>query len=349
MNIFKEGKILKNLDVLTKYLNGESYPPIQVELDLTNRCTSDCPWCFGYKDRKLKTVTIFEKGNDQVERDNSSFQGVMDLIGQFKVMGVKSITWTGGGDPTCHKGLFHFLERAHELGIKNGLITNGVIDVRQALPFCEWIRFSVDAATEETYGFMHGRKQHFKIVLQNISDLCRAKKNMGLKTTVGVGFLTGEKSKHEVKQFAELWKDVGGLDYIQYRPLLDAYGSKWFDDNLDVLRAIDEAKAIEPRVTFSEAKYNAYSSDGRTKKCHGIFMETAIAADGKMYACCHMKGKPQYAIGDLNKESIFQVWKRHLEKRDFTVNKDCPSFCRHFGTNKIVEDILEPQEHRFFI
>lgn len=352
MNIFKENKVLSHLETLNKYLSGEEYPPILVELDLTNKCTSDCPWCFGFLDRKLKTFSLFEQGSDPVERENSTTTGIKTLISNLALMGVKAITFTGGGDPTCHKGLFEFLEHAHNLGMKLGLITNGVIDVKAALPYCEWIRFSVDGATQETYGYMHGKPQHFKRVVENISELCRVKKNMGLKTTVGVGFLTGAPSKNEIVEFVKLWKDVGGLDYIQYRPLLDKYGEKWFTDNADTLDLIREAKDFDKRVTYAEPKYHALveGKTGKTKKCHGTFLETAIAADGKVYICCHMKGKPEYAIGDLYKESIFQIWKRHLSKRDFDVNSDCPSFCRHYGTNKLIEDeILSTRDHRFFI
>lgn len=353
MNIFKENKILNHWPTLGKYLNGEEYPPIQVELDLTNKCTSDCPWCFGYVDRKWSKDVLFQRNDaDPVEKENSTMQGVTKLIDDLALLGAKSITFTGGGDPTCHKGLFDFIERAHSHGIKVGLITNGVIDVRRALPFCEWIRFSVDGATKETYGYMHGKPQHFDLVIQNVSEICRLKKNMGLKTTLGVGFLTGEPSKKEIIDFAKLWKNVGGLDYIQYRPLLDKYGEKWFTDNLDTIQLIEEAKKIDPRVTFSTAKYEALmnGSNGRTKQCHGIYFETAIAADGKVYPCCHMKGKPKMAIGNLYDESIFVIWKRHIKNRNFLVGKDCPSFCRHFGTNQLIEEeILKPRDHKFFI
>lgn len=358
--IFSERKILKHLPTLNKYLSGEDYPPILVELDLTNKCTSDCPWCFGFLDRKLKSFTLFE--TDPSENPEVRFQrsmaGCNRLIEELAHIGVKAVTFTGGGDPTCHKGLFDLLGLSHQKGLRVGLITNGVIDVCRALPFVQWVRFSVDAATEETYGLVqHGtpespRKNHFKIVLDNIKAACAEKLKQNLSTTIGVGFLTNKASKREIIDFARLWQGVDGLDYIQYRPTLDCYGEKWFSDTVETMQLIREAQSIDPRVVYSEAKYHAFmrGERGQTELCHGIFMETAIAADGNVYVCCHLKGMPQYSLGSLYQESFQTIWKRHLAKRRFVVNKDCPAFCRHFGTNQFIEDeILAPRDHEDFI
>lgn len=353
MNPFAEKKILKHISQVSDFLNDKDYPPILVEIDLTNLCTSDCPWCFGYVNRKWSKNMLFAPDSqDQTLRYNASNQGVSGLIKDLSDLGVKAITWTGGGDPTCHKNFAEFIKQAHDLGIENGLITNGVIPVKEVLPYCKWIRFSVDAATKEVYKTQHGRENHFDIVVNNIKELARIKKNCNYKTTLGVAFVTHSQTKNEIIDFAKLWKDAEAIDYIQYRPLLDKYSEKWFSDTKETVELIKQAKLIDSRVTFSEPKYNALleGKSGKTSNCYGAFFETSIAADGKVYICCHMKGKPQYAIGDLNRESIFTIWKRHLFNREFKVNKDCPAFCRHYGTNLFFEEEIIPErDHQNFI
>ncbi len=353
MSIFAERKILSHLDELSQYVNGGFYAPIQVEIDLTNKCTSDCPWCFGYVDRKWTDFTLLSPVTDDIEeRNRVSSEKIKRLIDDFSFVGVKSITFTGGGDPTCHTGLFTFIEYAHEKGIEIGLITNGVIPVIRALPYCKWIRFSVDAATKETYGFMHGKPHHFEKVIENVKTASIEKMKHGYPCTLGVGFLTGEKTSGEIKLFTELWKDCSGLDYIQFRPLLDAYGSSWFTKNPTILDEIRDAVKIDSRVVCSTAKYNALMAgeSGQTENCHGIFFESAIAADGKVYTCCHQKGMEQFAVGNLHTESFISIWQRHLRNRKYKVNKYCPSFCRHYGTNKFIEDeVLNKREHVNFI
>ncbi|UOF82069.1 putative fe/-s oxidoreductase [Caudoviricetes sp.] len=350
---FSENKILAHLDRLAQYVHGEEYPPILVEIDLTNKCTSDCPWCFGYVNRKWSDAVLLADDTDDVKtKYESSAKNIYKLLSELIACGVKAITWTGGGDPTCHKGLIDFLRFTAGKGIKNGLITNGVISVEDALPYCEWIRFSVDGASEEVYGTQHGKPQHFKIVVNNITEIAKKKVAENHRTTLGVAFVTHAQTKAEIVDFAKMWKDVSGIDYIQYRPLLNKYGEQWFSDTVETIEFIRQAKEEDGRVTYSEPKYKALmeGATGQTDKCHGIFFESAIAADSKVYTCCHMKGKESYAIGDLNKESFTSIWKRHLQNREFKVNKDCPSFCRHYGTNKFIEEnIMAERQHANFI
>lgn len=353
MSIFAERKILSHLDELSQYVNGGFYAPIQVEVDLTNNCTSDCPWCFGYVDRKWTNFSLLAPDTDNIEERNKvGLEKIKRLIDDFSFVGVKSITFTGGGDPTCHSGLFTFIEYAYEKGIEIGLITNGVIPVNRAIPYCKWIRFSVDGATKETYGFMHGKPHHFEKVIENVKSAASEKMKHGYSCTIGVGFLTGEKTQNEISAFVDLWSGVYGIDYIQFRPLLDAYGASWFSKNPHILDEIREAEKSDPRVVCSTAKYKALmvGESGQTKYCHGIFFESAIAADGKVYTCCHQKGMEQFSIGDLHKESFMTIWHRHLKNRKYKVNKHCPSFCRHYGTNKFIEDeVLIQRDHVNFI
>lgn len=353
MNIFAERKILSHLDELSQYVSGRFYAPIQAEIDLTNNCTSDCPWCFGYVDRKWTDFTLLAPNvEDANERNNASTKNVKKLIDDLVCVGVKSITFTGGGDPTCHKGFTEIVIHAYQKGIDVGVITNGVILVIDVLPYAKWIRFSVDGASEEVYGFMHGKPKHFEKVIKNIKDIAAEKNKNKYDCTLGVGFLTGEKSAHEVLKFVDIWKDCVGIDYIQFRPLLDAYGTSWFSKSPEILNDIRKASEIDSRVVCSTAKYNALlrGESGQTKNCHGIYFETAIAADGKVYTCCHQKGMEQFAIGNLHEESFLTIWHRHLKKRKYVVNKFCPAFCRHYGTNKFIEDeVLAKRDHVNFI
>lgn len=350
-NPFCERKVLGHVETLAAYVTGKWYPPIQVEIDLTNLCTSACPWCAGYLERASSKATLFAAGDVAEERWEASLAGVNSLIDELALLGVKSLTWTGGGDPTCHKHWLFLLEQAAYLGLENALITNGVVDSSNAVPLCEWIRYSVDAATEKTYGEQHGRPHHFAKVLKNVRLAAERKQRESLPCTIGVAMVTSTGTRHEIVEFARLWRDVP-VDYIQYRPLLDTHGQAWFSDTAETMELIREAAAIEPRVVWSEAKYAAMvrGETGYTKRCHGIFFETAIGADGKIFPCCHFKGRDDLAIGDLNKESFTTIWRRHLEKRHFETTKDCVSMCRHYGTNLFIElEVIPNRTHPNFI
>lgn len=361
---FRSNKILSHLPILNSYVTGQRYAPLLVEIDLTNLCSSDCPWCFGYLNRKWSDQTLFAKGETAEERRATSTEGVLHLLRELREVGVKAITWTGGGDPTMHRGLADIVnyaanpfkmvnadDQVTRPGFKQALITNGVVDVAPLLRRLEWVRFSVDGATTEGYGKQHGKPEHFQRVLDNVKRAAERKVSDELDTTVGVGFLTQEQTWHEIVPFARLWKDVP-VDYIQYRPLQDAYGTKWGTDKPCVIELIKEAQRLDSRVVFSEPKYRAIAAGetGKTEYCHGTFFEVAIAADGHVYVCCHMKGIEEFSIGSLHDESFKTIWNRWLNKREFKVGDACPAFCRHYGTNKFIEDeVLVERTHPEYI
>ena len=64
-------------------------------------------------------------------------------------MGIKSITWTGGGEPTVHNDFLQFIKYADKYGIKQGLNTNGALLTDEMIDFIgkhfSYVRFSVDA------------------------------------------------------------------------------------------------------------------------------------------------------------------------------------------------------------
>lgn len=349
MNPFTPEKILGHLPILGQYVSGESYAPIQVEIDLTNACTSACPWCAGYKEREDNPFILFGEGETKADQWETSRSKTTELLHELSGYGVKSMTWTGGGDPSVHPFLSELIQCSDSCGMDNGLITNGVIEVTECLPSCDWVRFSVDAATEDGYARQHGKRQHFQRVIENIMAAVRFKEREGLNATIGVAFLTSQEMLCEVEPFVELWQDVA-VDYIQFRPLLDTHGRIFFDDDARTMEVLQSASAMDSRVVTSEAKYQGLSGTGKTKQCHGAFLETAIASDGCVYACCHLKGNPKYSLGSLHEESFRTIWERHLSNRTFNVTDDCVGWCRHFGTNCFFENhVFVDRQHPNFI
>lgn len=348
---FRKHKILGHLPVLNSYVNGGWYAPIQVEVDLTNACTSACPWCAGFKDRVEMPFMLLASGTTRKEMIDSSTSRVFALLDELKELGVKSVTWTGGGDPTVHPRHSELIRRSSSLGMDSALITNGVIDVSTLVDCLKWVRFSVDAGTEATYERQHGRKNHFGRVIENICKAVDAKKRLASACTIGVGFVASADVIEDFEPYVRLWKDVA-VDYIQFRPRMDTLEAKWGDADASVWDEVRRVAEIDSRVVASDAKVDGISrhESGTTDVCHGSYFETAIAADGLVYQCCHLKGDAAYAVGSLHAESFRSIWSRHIANKGFVPTKDCPKFCRHYGTNVFVEEeLLSTKTHANFI
>lgn len=334
MSIFSQGKILGHIDRIAQWKKTGEVVPVQIELGTTNLCNNKCPFCCGYKDREEHAEKLTKKQ-------------VFDLLFDAKTVGVKSITFTGDGEPTCHPDWLEFIKYTHELGMDVGLITNGCKDFSEAVPFCEWIRVSIDAATPETYQKQHG-VDLFNQVLNNLEEAIEKKEYCESSCTIGVGFLTCRDSNHEIVDFAKLMAKYD-VNYVQYRPLLSVFGSDWFSDDHDTIQIIYEAKRHNRKVVFSEAKYKGLIEGhyGQTVKCYGWIFETAISADGGIYRCCHYKGIKSQKIGDISK-GFSNEWKR-IKKQAFRVLPTCPKFCRHYSNNRPMEDVMKTKEHWNFI
>ena len=111
LNYFNQLKVLCYTERIEKILRGEIPLPVGVEIDPSNICNYDCPWCFYSKYRKNKNVMI----------SSTNFTKIMDELVELDI---KSVTFTGGGEPLVNPNTVRIIE---EYGnkIDIGLVTNG--------------------------------------------------------------------------------------------------------------------------------------------------------------------------------------------------------------------------------
>jgi short-subunit dehydrogenase/MoaA/NifB/PqqE/SkfB family radical SAM enzyme len=87
----------------------------------------------------------------------------------------KSIDFTGGGEPLLHPNLAEWIRDANAADCKTGFLTNGVtLNEEKSRQFIQsgldWIGFSVDAATAETYEQIR-KGADFKKLCRNITTM----------------------------------------------------------------------------------------------------------------------------------------------------------------------------------
>jgi MoaA/NifB/PqqE/SkfB family radical SAM enzyme len=345
---FSSDKILKHLDRVSEWVAGGNPAPITVEIDMTNVCNHHCPEC---------VVNYFREDNaKRLPRELAE-----RVIREMAESGVRGLIFTGGGDPLCHTDTPDMIALARSLGMDVALITNGQLlnekSMRIALENCLWVRVSIDGVTPQTFKLMHGmNEKDFDTVVQKVKELVAMKHTIGSRATIGIGYLTSEATEGDMVLAAKTCKEWG-VDYLQFRPLQIHRGGKFEYDWREVETKIDEACSYSGdgyEVLYSKHKYEMIKRKdyGRDYgKCFGHQFASTIAADGKMYICCHTRGYDKYCIGDLRKNSFHEIWNseermKAAERIDF---KDCIPLCRDNTFNQILWQIKKPREHENFL
>lgn len=345
---FSGDKILWHTKHLEDLKNGKIPPPISVEFDLTNVCNLDCPYCTNADYRQVCEECL---APDVAER----------TIHELSALGVKSITFTGGGEPTMYQHLGKMLRLSKTLGLDVALITNGLrkFSPKTIVETCTWVRFSVDAYDRESY-IQSKRVDGFERVCRNIKELVGEKKHRHAGCTIGVGILTEAIGLRKLAQAAEVFKPFG-VDYIQFRPITflsndernQSHTLRW--DEEDYIKA----KSFESdayKVFISAAKYRNRGNDisqRNYKHCTGVFFSCVIGATGDVWICCHMRGNKKFSIGNINDKTFTEIW--HDAKKRNSVHarignfEECMPLCRFHGQNTLLANINWQPQHVNFL
>ena len=291
-------------------LDPRHTPPITLDVDTTTACNSRCPNCtFPDTGRMFLDFDLYKRTIEEVSR-----------------LGVKAITFTGGGEPTLHPRFMEMIETAKAHGLEIGLITNGLafspeIAVR-ALPLLNWVRFSLDAGSSEMYRKTHGlNEKAFVQLTENIETAVKLKRDQYLNARLGASYLILESDPPDFRRAVELGQAIG-LDYLQFKPmqLHDPSAKGGYKYNLDVIREAE--KHLRPLVSqnYGEAFHVYFTrfcpqliESGpleyrQSPTCFGQRFTTSLAADGRLYACCHYKYDPDFELGNLYFDSFETIW-----------------------------------------
>ena len=166
-NVFFKYKIITYPDILDNIIKDKDINPINLEINLTNVCNHRCIWCtYGYLHSNTDTL-------DKID--------VKKVLDDAYKMGVKSITWTGGGEPLVHKDFLELIRYAAKYNFKQGLNTNGVLltdaIIEELAKKFSYVRFSVDSGSSECTKKCHQTSEKdFEKIVKNIKKLCEAKR-----------------------------------------------------------------------------------------------------------------------------------------------------------------------------
>ena len=273
-----ENKIVHYMDEISNTKDGKDVYPVTCEIDPSNACNLNCSFCM-YA-RYLK-----------INRDLLPWEIYRNLITELKLLKVKSITFTGGGEPLMNPRFNDMVSKAYSLGFEIGLITNGtLLNKVENLDHFKFIRISLDAYDKDSYLKIKG-KDFFNKVIKNIRETADSG-----KTDIGVSYVVCKENINGIEKIQKTFKE-SGIKYIQFKPA-------WINGE-----KIELPESINGDKTIVTDRYIAKDN----LPCLIAGLIGIVGADSKVYFCCQYRGNKKFLLGDLTEDSFWNLWKKRKE------------------------------------
>lgn len=332
-------KLLKHADRIGAIQMGMNVSPVNVEIDLTNRCNLGCLGCHmahthtrGYHANK-RTVSVGDVMDKAL---------ILRVLDEMNDAGVRSVTWTGGGEPTMHPDFGEIITRCP---LPQGIYTNGTRITpemaQQIKLYAQWAYVSLDRPDRESYK-AYKQTDNFEMAVEGVRNLVNASGN----ATIGIGFLLSRNSWGDGWKMIELAESLG-VDYVQFRPEIEfdpavpqrpAHDNTWIKAAMQWLDGIKDRRGVQVDMT----RFEMYRNWSRHpyKVCHWAQMQTVLTPDGRLWTCCNKRGFEGESWGDLTHEHFVDVVRRITAR---PVNEQCRVMCRGHIPNLTLDKILSPR------
>lgn len=247
--------------------------PSTIDIGITNACNADCIMCPHNKLKKFgfMDMKLYEK-----------------IIDDASSEGIKNVTLTFFGEAMLDVKLNERVKYAKSKGLHVSFFTNAsLMDEEKARGIIEAgldnIIISLDSDKKEVYEKIR-RNLKFSDTKKNILKLLELKKTLNKKNpSVNLVFVLMNENASELKSFYEKWMPkVDGINVINMRNWAGAIDKK-------TKHSLHFKKIIE-----------------RTP-CALLWNGFVVDWDGEVVICCDDYSH-KVVIGDLNKESIRDVW-----------------------------------------
>jgi MoaA/NifB/PqqE/SkfB family radical SAM enzyme len=161
-----------------------------------------CPW-----------REIAKKANDDGIMVPEIWQAIRPYLGQ-----VKSVDFTGGGEPLLQPRLAEWTADAKTAGCETGFLSNGLLLTEQKLikllnSGLDWICISMDGATAEVYNKIRIGSD-FDRVCENVANIARLR--TGIVPKIMINFVLMEINVHQVEEMVRLSARLG-VDQVNFK------------------------------------------------------------------------------------------------------------------------------------
>ena len=345
-------KLIYHLSRTNQWLDGKNIYPICLEIGPSGACNQRCIFCaFDYLDYKPQFI------------DKNILKNFLSEAAQC---GVKSVLYSGEGEPLLHKEISELIVHTKEVGIDVAITTNGVFlndkIPRECLSSLTWLRVSLNAGTRDTYAKIHRcNPSDFNRVLENLDYVIKIKNQNNYSCTIGVQLVLLPENLQEVTILATALKDRG-VDYLAIKPFSPHQMShsiikKDFDysDYLYLDNQLQKYSSKDFKIIFRTYTMKKIKEKKPYQRCLGLPFFANITSNGDIYTCHNFVGNEKFCYGNIYKTTFSEIWQgpRRKEILHFVANKldtsQCRQACRLDEINRYLWQLKHPPAHANFI
>ncbi|MBT4790154.1 MAG: radical SAM protein [Halobacteriovoraceae bacterium] len=319
-------------------------PPIHIRIKPLNACDHDCYYC-AYRSSNL------ELGKDMNLKDLIPNKKMQEIIQDISLMGVKSVTFSGGGEPLRYPYMLESLETLVKKKINFAIISNGsnlqgkLADIISQ--HASWIRISLDGWDAKSYAnYRNVSLQEFDKVIKNLERF----KQKSPRCKLSVNLIVNKDNAPHIEELVLKLKKIG-IDNIKIGPCVisnDHQKNYAYHQPiaLQVKQSIVKLQKNHSSSNFELINgYNFTPIENMEKKyswCPYVQVLPVIGADLMVYTCQDKAYTQKGVIGSIKDISFKEFWLNNKDKfYRITPSKDCHHNCVAHDKNKMLIDFLD--------
>jgi MoaA/NifB/PqqE/SkfB family radical SAM enzyme len=314
---------LKKSMIAASIITGKPFTgPMEVAVDITNRCTMGCISCWNYSPLLDNPPSAEWKS---IQMDIERFRELTIFV---KQAGVRKVGIGGNGDPFMHPQIVEILKLSKSTGAFVSVSTKGAYFQQATLQSLvdmnlDELVISLFAASKPVFSAMHPKTspQIFERIVDSLKYLAKLRTGQFPKPFLVLLFVVCKYNYQEVDSFVELAREVGANLVTFKRVAVVPKTRTLLLDDTDI-------ESLKGKLSAAEEKSKRYGiptnmdefrittlpglGDGVYTKniyqripCYVGFTYSRIKVDGDVAPCC---GCFEWSMGNLNEENFEEIW-----------------------------------------
>ena len=351
-NIYTKMKVFHFKEKVDSLLGNEKIlAPIHIRIKPTNMCNHRCRYC-AYRNDDLQL------GKDMVIKDFIPKNKMLEIIDDISEMGVKAVTFSGGGEPLFYPYILDALRKLKDTKIKFAILTNGGLlsgEIAELFAkYASWVRVSMDGWNDESYVKYRGVKSgEYTKIMNNIYNF----KKLNGKCILGISIIVDkDNAGHLYEMITNLEK--AGVDSVKISPCIisnngnenNEYHNSIFST---VKEQINEAKINYQNLEIFDDYHNQLETFEKNYRwCPYLQILTVIGADLNIYPCQDKAYNLEEGLIGTIKDKRFKDFWFNDKLKFFKINpsKVCNHHCVADGKNRLLLEYLDAdKDHLEFV